>query len=154
MFCYAIMFSTVQVALAFNENVGLYETPINNNYDGDYVGVMDSIYMDGKKYDSQNATFTITNNNKLKCNFPKIGKMPGNIVLDLPITISSNGVISAQKGVKAGTLKILHLFPVPLKLDELTNAKVDGTLIEFDLKVSGEYNGKNFPAAIKFKGHK
>lgn len=148
------MFSTVQVALAFNENINLSVAPINNNYDGNYVGVMDSIYMDSKKYDPQNATFKITNNNKLKCNFPKIGKMPGNIVLDLPITISSDGVISAQKGEVAGSLLILHALSIDLKLDALENAKIVGSSIEFDLKVSGEYLGKNFPAAIHFKGNK
>ena len=63
--------------------------------------------------------------------FPQIGSMPGNITIELEVEVDEEtGEITAFKGDKAGTLTILGMDLVTLKLDSLTDAKVTGNTIE------------------------
>lgn len=78
----------------------------------------------------------------MSCDFPQIGSMPGNITIELEVEVDEEtGEITAFKGDKAGTLTILGMDLVTLKLDSLTDAKVTGNTIEFTLAVSGKFLG-------------
>lgn len=85
--------------------------------------------------------------------------MPGNIAIELEVEVDEEtGEITAFKGDKAGTLTILGMDLVTLKLDSLTDAKVtdvNGTKqLEFTLAVSGKFLGADFPASVHFVGTK
>lgn len=78
--------------------------------------------------------------------------MPGNITIELEVEVDEEtGEITAFKGDKAGTLTILGMDLVTLKLDSLTDAKVTGNIT---LAVSGKFLGADFPASVHFVGTK
>ena len=67
------------------------------DYEGDYVGQISNVTMNGKSYDQESATFTLEGN-VLYCDFPQIGKMPGTIAVELPVTVDeTTGKITAKK---------------------------------------------------------
>lgn len=110
-----------------------------SDYEGTYNGTMDQIKMRGEDYEPRAASYTLENG-ILSCDFPQIGSMPGNITIELEVEVDEEtGEITAFKGDKAGTLTILGMDLVTLKLDSLTDAKVTGNTIEFTLAVSGKY---------------
>ena len=110
---------------------------------------MDQIKMRGEDYEPRAASYTLENG-ILSCDFPQIGSMPGNITIELEVEVDEEtGEITAFKGDKAGTLTILGMDLVTLKLDSLTDAKVTGNTIEFTLAVSGKFLGADFPAMGK-----
>lgn len=97
--------------------------------------------MRGEDYEPRAASYTLENG-ILSCDFPQIGSMPGNITIELEVEVDEEtGEITAFKGDKAGTLTILGMDLVTLKLDSLTDAKVTGNTIEFTLAVSGKFLG-------------
>lgn len=103
-----------------------------SDYEGTYNGTMDQIKMRGEDYEPRAASYTLENG-ILSCDFPQIGSMPGNITIELEVEVDEEtGEITAFKGDKAGTLTILGMDLVTLKLDSLTDAKVTGnyTLLE------------------------
>lgn len=111
-----------------------------SDYEGTYNGTMDQIKMRGEDYEPRAASYTLENG-ILSCDFPQIGSMPGNITIELEVEVDEEtGEITAFKGDKAGTLTILGMDLVTLKLDSLTDAKVTGNTIEFTLAVSGKGN--------------
>ena len=102
-----------------------------SDYEGTYNGTMDQIKMRGEDYEPRAASYTLENG-ILSCDFPQIGSMPGNITIELEVEVDEEtGEITAFKGDKAGTLTILGMDLVTLKLDSLTDAKVTGNTIEF-----------------------
>lgn len=108
--------------------------------------------MRGEDYEPRAASYTLENG-ILSCDFPQIGSMPGNITIELEVEVDEEtGEITAFKGDKAGTLTILGMDLVTLKLDSLTDAKVTGNTIEFTLAVSGKFLGADFPASVHFVG--
>lgn len=110
-----------------------------SDYEGTYNGTMDQIKMRGEDYEPRAASYTLENG-ILSCDFPQIGSMPGNITIELEVEVDEEtGEITAFKGDKAGTLTILGMDLVTLKLDSLTDAKVTGNTIEFTLAVSGKH---------------
>lgn len=110
-----------------------------SDYEGTYNGTMDQIKMRGEDYEPRAASYTLENG-ILSCDFPQIGSMPGNITIELEVEVDEEtGEITAFKGDKAGTLTILGMDLVTLKLDSLTDAKVTGNTIEFTLAVSGKF---------------
>lgn len=112
-----------------------------SDYEGTYNGTMDQIKMRGEDYEPRAASYTLENG-ILSCDFPQIGSMPGNITIELEVEVDEEtGEITAFKGDKAGTLTILGMDLVTLKLDSLTDAKVTGNTIEFTLAVSGKFLG-------------
>ena len=116
-----------------------------------FVGKMDVSMSKGKTFKDRPATFIIKDNHLL-CDFPKIGKMPGKIVIDLPIQSCDDGIISAQPDVKAGVMKMPLGFNVKLKLESMKDAKIcDGSLY-FTLTVYGKFMGVTFPTIISFCG--
>ena len=97
-----------------------------SDYEGTYNGTMDQIKMRGEDYEPRAASYTLENG-ILSCDFPQIGSMPGNITIELEVEVDEEtGEITAFKGDKAGTLTILGMDLVTLKLDSLTDAKVTG----------------------------
>lgn len=123
------------------------------DYDGDYDGVISNVTMNGKSYSNEDATFTIESN-VLICDFPQIGKMPGTITVELPISINeATGEITATPGTSAGILTLKVGGEAPLYLDSLTNAKVENGTLEFDMAAHGTYLSIiKFPASFHFKG--
>lgn len=119
----------------------------------DYDGVISNVTMNGKSYSNEDATFTIESN-VLICDFPQIGKMPGTITVELPISINeATGEITATPGTSAGILTLKVGGEAPLYLDSLTNAKVENGTLEFDMAVHGTYLSIiKFPASFHFKG--
>lgn len=114
-----------------------------SDYEGTYNGTMDQIKMRGEDYEPRAASYTLENG-ILSCDFPQIGSMPGNITIELEVEVDEEtGEITAFKGDKAGTLTILGMDLVTLKLDSLTDAKVTGNTIEFTLAVSGKLLEQN-----------
>ena len=106
-----------------------------SDYEGTYNGTMDQIKMRGEDYEPRAASYTLENG-ILSCDFPQIGSMPGNITIELEVEVDEEtGEITAFKGDKAGTLTILGMDLVTLKLDSLTDAKVTGNTIEFTLAI-------------------
>lgn len=100
-----------------------------SDYEGTYNGTMDQIKMRGEDYEPRAASYTLENG-ILSCDFPQIGSMPGNITIELEVEVDEEtGEITAFKGDKAGTLTILGMDLVTLKLDSLTDAKVTGNTI-------------------------
>ena len=79
-----------------------------------FVGKMDVFMSKGKTFKDRPATFLIRDN-KLYCDFPKIGKMPGKIIIDLPIQIHQDGSITAQPEAVAGVMKMPLGIKVHLK---------------------------------------
>ena len=123
------------------------------DYEGDYVGQISNVTMNGKSYDPESATFTLEGN-VLYCDFPQIGKMPGTIAVELPVTVDeTTGKITAKKDAYAGKLTLKIGGTAKLYLDYLTNAKVENGTLEFDMKVHGTYLSIiKFPASFHFKG--
>ena len=123
------------------------------DYEGDYVGQISNVTMNGKSYDPESATFTLEGN-VLYCDFPQIGKMPGTITVKLPISINeATGEITATPGTSAGFLTLKVGGKATLYLDSLTNAKVENGTLEFDMAVHGTYLSIiKFPASFHFKG--
>lgn len=122
-----------------------------SDYEGTYNGTMDQIKMRGEDYEPRAASYTLENG-ILSCDFPQIGSMPGNITIELEVEVDEEtGEITAFKGDKAGTLTILGMDLVTLKLDSLTDAKVTGNTIEFTLAVSGKFLGADFLCVTKKK---
>lgn len=90
-----------------------------SDYEGTYNGTMDQIKMRGEDYEPRAASYTLENG-ILSCDFPQIGSMPGNITIELEVEVDEEtGEITAFKGDKAGTLTILGMDLVTLKLDSL-----------------------------------
>lgn len=119
-----------------------------SDYEGTYNGTMDQIKMRGEDYEPRAASYTLENG-ILSCDFPQIGSMPGNITIELEVEVDEEtGEITAFKGDKAGTLTILGMDLVTLKLDSLTDAKVTGNTIEFTLAVSGKFLGALHPYTL------
>lgn len=123
------------------------------DYEGDYVGQISNVTMNGNSYDAENATFTLEGN-VLYCDFPQIGKMPGTIAVELPVTVDeTTGKITAKEGAIAGTLTLKLGGTATLYLDSLTDAKVENGTLEFDMAVHGTYLSIiKFPASFHFKG--
>ena len=91
-----------------------------SDYEGTYNGTMDQIKMRGEDYEPRAASYTLENG-ILSCDFPQIGSMPGNITIELEVEVDEEtGEITAFKGDKAGTLTILGMDLVTLKLDPYT----------------------------------
>lgn len=107
-----------------------------SDYEGTYNGTMDQIKMRGEDYEPRAASYTLENG-----------------ILEVEVD-EETGEITAFKGDKAGTLTILGMDLVTLKLDSLTDAKVTGNTIEFTLAVSGKFLGADFPASVHFVGTK
>lgn len=125
-----------------------------SDYEGIYNGTMDKIKMKGKDYEARTASYTIKGD-LLTCDFPQIGSMPGNITIELGIEVNEEtGKITANEGNQAGTLKILNILPIKLRLDSLTDAQITNNTIEFTLAVSGKFLGTDFPASVHFIGTK
>lgn len=124
-----------------------------SDYEGDYVGQISNVTMNGKSYDSESATFTLEGN-VLYCDFPQIGKMPGTIAVELPVTVDeTTGKITAKKDAYAEKLTLKIGRTAKLYLDSLTNAKVENGTLEFDMAVHGTYLSIiKFPASFHFKG--
>lgn len=97
-----------------------------SDYEGTYNGTMDQIKMRGEDYEPRAASYTLENG-ILSCDFPQIGSMPGNITIELEVEVDEEtGEITAFKGDKAGTLTILGMDLVTLKLDSLTDHTLCG----------------------------
>ena len=131
---------------------GAVETLVSTAFDGRYSGKMDVSMSKGKTFNGRQATFEIKDNH-LSCDFPKMGKMPGKISINLFVKIDQQGRITAQPESVAGVMKMPMGFKFKLKLEALDGAKIDDGKISFTLKVYGEMLGAKFPTTICFKGH-
>ena len=121
--------------------------------DGCYVGKMDVTMSKDKSFKGREATFQIKGE-KLLSDFPKIGKMPGKIKIELPVRLLQNGVVTAQPECIAGVMRMPLGIKLDLKLDALENARIIGNQIFFTLKVYSKFMGAKFPTTISFKGYK
>lgn len=107
----------------------------------------------GKTYNKRAATFHITGN-KLVSDFPKIGKMPGKIKIELPFKILKDSILSAIPESNAGTMKMPMGLKFKLKLDSLKGAKISNQNLSFKMTVYGQFMGTKHPATITFSGKK
>ena len=121
-------------------------------YQGVYNGVLDKIEMRGKSYEAKPAVFRVEGD-RLRCDFPKIGRMPGSIALDIPIKIDENGVITATD-TKVGTLKMLFLKDIPLTLVKMSEAQIKDGKLTISLDITGKFLGFDFPASVHFVGNR
>ena len=121
--------------------------------EGVYPGLMDVEMGQGKRYEDRTATYAIKDS-RLCCDFPKIGKMPGKIVIDLPVRLTDQGGLTAEKETEAGVMKMPLGIRIKLKLDRLDEARVSGNKLSFVLVVYGQFMGKTYPTTIHFTGKK
>lgn len=121
-------------------------------YDGTYRGTISQLHLKGKSYSNHTAIFVLKSGT-LYCDFPKVGKMPGNLVINFPIQVDDATGVLQTASPKAG---VMNIFFSKIKLDlvrfDHATIKPDGTLI-FDLALKGKYMGMvNFPASFHFEG--
>ena len=119
--------------------------------EGSYRGKMDVTMSKDKTFPGRPATFVL-HQGRLTCDFPKIGKMPGKIRIELPVEIDRNGKMTAQRECTAGVMKMPLGFKVKLRLEALENARIVGRQLSFVLKVYGQAMGAKFPTTIHFVG--
>ena len=126
--------------------------PVEMVTDNTYKGVMDIINVRGKDYEPREAVYELRDG-KLLCDFPKIGKMPGKIEIELPVSIAENGQLTAEEGTVAGVMKMPMGIRIKLTLMSLRDAVVKGENLSFFLTVSGKFMGADFPTSIHFNGN-
>ena len=117
-----------------------------------YSGFMDVTMSKGKSFKGRPATF-ILKENILFCDLPKMGKMPGKIRINLPVTVDSKGNISALPHTQAGVMKMPMGVNFKLKLMSLKSARIDQDKISFILEVYGKMMGIKIPTSIFFCGY-
>ena len=127
------------------------EIVASTSYEGHYTGLMDVEMGKGKKHDGRPATFVLKKGS-LFCDFPKIGKMPGKITIDLPIEVNSDGTIHAKPEAEAGFLKMPLGMKFTLKLETISEAKVMNQELHFVMTVYGQFMGSKRPTTISFSG--
>lgn len=122
------------------------------DFAGTYVGRMDSIQMNDKRFDAQDGrSFTLSTAN-LTGTVSKIGSMPGTIYIDMPIAVDASGNIKATPGASCGKLKLLGLISIDLTLTSLTPASAKAGTLDFYLVCTGSCFGKAYVAKIHFRG--
>lgn len=124
---------------------------VHASIDESYSGIMDVTMSKGKTFKGRKAVFQIRNG-KLLCDFPKMGKMPGKIRIELPVKIDGHGNISARPQSEAGVMKMPMGMKIRLKLDALNDARIVGNQLSFRLNIYGRMMGVKFPTGIHFKG--
>ena len=139
---------------AFSQSVSeSADTIIVASCQGNYSGLMDVEMGKGKIHEGRPATFTIKDS-VLFCDFPKIGKMPGKITIELLVKIHKDGQITAEPESVAGVMKMPLGFKFKLKLDSLKEARIDANKLSFTLTVYGQSMGTKFPTTIYFRGER
>lgn len=157
----AKIFTIVFVSICFLAPVSLFSQTTNGQTEisihlpneGDYVGSMDVEMGMGKKYEKRSATFSIQDS-RLCCDFPKIGKMPGKITIELPIQMQQDGSIYAELESVAGVMKMPMGMRFKLKLETLKNAMIVNQELSFVMTVYGQFMGTKYPTTISFHGNK
>lgn len=118
---------------------------------GSYLGTLDVVKMNNKNYDVvANQTFSISDYN-LTGKVAKIGKMPGDINIDLDI--DENGGQLTSSSSTCGTLNVFGLIPVKLYLTSFSGS-YNGNTIEFTIKCTGLYKGSSIEAEVHYTGSK
>ena len=125
------------------------EVVAHESYEGIYGGVMDVEMGKGKKYEERPATF-VMRHDTLFCDFPKMGKMPGKITIELPIKVLEDGSISAQMESEAGTMRMPMGMKFKLKLASFEKGKVEHLSLQFVMTVYGQFLGTKYPTTISF----
>lgn len=123
------------------------------NYEGTYTGTLDEITMNDSTYQSRSGISFEVESTNLYGTVGQVGSMPGTIVIDLPISVTS-GTITATPGDACGQLKVFGVIPFTLYLTSLYDATTDGTTLEFTLECTGTYFGKTYNAHVHFVGTK
>lgn len=123
-------------------------------HEGSYVGKIKELKLRGKTYPVSAASFRLRNDS-LYCRLPKIGKMPGQIILHFPVHIDS---LSGQITSKAKIFGRLYL-PVSslrLKADDFSEGQLSpGGIMRFKLSLHSQLLGIfNFPVSFYFEGKK
>ena len=121
------------------------------SFDAPYIGAMDVTMGKGKTFAGRKATY-ILRDGVLLCDFPKVGKMPGKILIELPVEVAEDGRITAQPGAIAGAMKLPLGIKVKLKLISLDQARIVGRQLSFVLQVYGQFMGASFPTTVSFSG--
>lgn len=138
MLFFAILLASVSVSKAQDCN-------------GSYLGTLDVVKMNDKNYDKvSNQAFTISNFN-LTGKVAKIGKMPGDINIDLDID-ENDGQLSSSSS-QCGTLNVFGFIPVKLYLTSFSGS-CTGNTIEFTIKCTGLYKGSSIAAEVHYTGSK
>lgn len=119
--------------------------------DGTYHGRMDVINVKGKNHPPKDAVYYLQDG-ILSCDVPKVGKMPGKIRIEVPVTVHEDGSLSAEKGAVAGVMKMPMGIRIKLKLESFTEAQVVEGKLSFSLVVSGSFMGSHVPTEIHFVG--
>lgn len=122
------------------------------DYAGTYVGRMDSVQMNDKRFDAQEGRSFSLSTGRLTGTVSKIGSMPGTIYIDMPITVDANGNIKAASGKSCGKLKLLGLISIDLTLSSITPASVKAGTLDFYLVCTGSCFGKEYVSKIHFRG--
>lgn len=116
-----------------------------------YAGTMDVVMSKGKTFKHRAATFAV-DKDRLLCDFPKVGKMPGKTSIDLPVKVAADGSIAAPPGCVAGVIKLPMGLKLKLRLEALQEARMGGRHLSFILKVYGQMMGTKIPVSIRFRG--
>lgn len=120
---------------------------------GKYNGTLTNVTMNGKSYnDVPGITFSLNKNGTLSGTVGKIGKMPGTITINVPVSVDESGNVSAIQGAVAGRLAFSFGGGTNLYVQSLTGNVNSGTL-QFTLETYGSFLGMSvFPASVSFNG--
>lgn len=125
-----------------------------------YKGTLSNIKMNGKAFsDATNQKFELLDNGdgtyQLTGTVGPIGKMPGTIEVDVPVTVTNGVITPVSINSKAGKLIItLTGTEIEIKLKSLTGTVTDNTL-HFVLDTYAGWKALPlFPASVTFNGSK
>lgn len=128
--------------------------------DGVYTGTLTNIMMNNNSYDDATGVeFELIDNGNgtgtLMGSVGPIGKMPGTIEVNMTVTISEDGTLSAQYGKPAGNLVLKTGGSMEISVSSFSG-QVSGNTIHFvlDTYAFEAFGVKMFPASVTFDGNK
>lgn len=128
--------------------------------DGVYTGTLSNIKMNSNSYDDATGVeFELIDNGNgtgtLMGSIGPIGKMPGTIEVNMTVTISENGALSASANDPAGTLVLNTGGSMDISVSSFSG-QVSGNTIHFVLNTYAfkAFGAEVFPASVTFDGNK
>lgn len=139
---------------------GIVSAKAQTAVDGVYTGTLTNIMMNNNSYDdAPGVEFELIDNGNgtgtLMGSVGPIGKMPGTIEVNMTVTISEDGTLSAKEGDPAGYLVLKVGGEMPILAGSFSG-QVSGNTIHFVLNTYAfeAFGVKMFPASVTFDGNK
>lgn len=117
--------------------------------DSCYVGTLDSLLVNGKSYRSVSEVEFSFDGDTLKCNLPKIGRMPGSVYIEIRVSVDKEtGVLTME----SSDCELVLGIGMSLDVEEFEGTIIDDVL-DISCRVSKSFLGlADFPVHFHFNG--